>query len=122
MPDRKWKDSIGGRRLQPESLMMGYGYRPEWSEGSLKVPIFQTSTFVFETAEEGKAFFELAHGVREPKPGEHLGMIYSRLNNPSLEILEDRLAVWDGGEVAGALFRAWPPLPPRCSLTCGRAT
>ena len=102
MPDRKWKDSIGGRRLQPESLMMGYGYRPEWSEGSLKAPIFQTSTFVFETAEEGKAFFELAHGVREPEPGEHLGMIYSRLNNPSLEILEDRLAIWDGGEVAGA--------------------
>ena len=58
MPDRKWKDSIGGRRLQPESLMMGYGYRPEWSEGSLKAPIFQTSTFVFETAEEGKAFFQ----------------------------------------------------------------
>ena len=37
-----------------ESLMMGYGYKPEWSEGSLKSPIFQTSTFVFKTAEEGK--------------------------------------------------------------------
>ena len=44
----------------PESLMMSYGYKPELSEGAIKPPIFQTSTFVFKTAEEGKAFFEVA--------------------------------------------------------------
>jgi methionine-gamma-lyase len=80
--------------------MMGYGYRPEWSEGSIKCPIFQTSTFVFKTAEEGKAFFELAYGLREGGPAETPGLIYSRLNNPDLEILEDRLTVWDGAEAA----------------------
>ena len=96
---------IGGHKLRPESLMMGYGYRPEWSEGALKSPIFQTSTFVFETAEEGKAFFEIAYGIREKKPDENLGLIYSRLNNPDLEILEDRLTVWDGAE-ACAVFES----------------
>ncbi len=97
---RKWDDSICGECLHPESLMMGYGYMPAWSEGSLKSPIFQTSTFVFETAEDGKAFFEVATGKREARPGEKVGLIYSRLNNPDLEIVEDRLTLWDGAESA----------------------
>jgi methionine-gamma-lyase len=81
--------------MQPESLMMSYGYKPSWSEGAVKCPIFQTSTFAFESAEEGKAFFEVAYGLREKEPEESLGLIYSRLNNPDLEILENRLALWD---------------------------
>jgi methionine-gamma-lyase len=91
---------IGDHKLRPESLMMGFGYRPEWSEGAIKCPIFQTSTFAFKNAEEGKAFFELAYGLREKVPGESLGLIYSRLNNPDLEILEDRLTLWDDAEAA----------------------
>ncbi|TYP70351.1 cystathionine gamma-synthase family protein [Aquimarina intermedia] len=82
-------------KFNPESLMMTYGYKPELSEGSIKCPIFQTSTFVFKTAEEGKAFFELAYGLREKDPTEELGLIYSRINNPNLEILENRLSLWD---------------------------
>lgn len=81
--------------FKPESLMMSYGYKPELSEGAIKCPIFQTSTFVFKTAEEGKAFFEVAYGLREENVGEELGLIYSRLNNPDLEILEGRLTLWD---------------------------
>ncbi|UCF19402.1 MAG: cystathionine gamma-synthase family protein [Gemmatimonadota bacterium] len=91
---------IGKHRLRPESLMMGYGYRPEWSEGSIKCPIFQTSTFAFKSAEEGKRFFALAYGLEVKGPRESLGLIYSRLNNPDLEILEDRLTLWDGAEDA----------------------
>ncbi len=91
---------IGGHRLHPETLMMGYGYFPGLSEGAVKCPIFQTSTFVFRSAAEGKRFFELAYGLREPAPQELPGLIYSRINNPNLEILEDRLAIWDGGERA----------------------
>jgi methionine-gamma-lyase len=97
MDDSKHK-FIDGKELRPESLMMSYGYRPEWSEGALKIPIFQTSTFVFKTAEDGKAFFEAALGLREEGPSESLGLIYSRLNNPDLEVLEDRLTLWDGAE------------------------
>ena len=91
---------IGGQRLHPESLMMSYGYTPAWSEGAIKPPIFQTSTFVFRNAEEGKAFFELAYGLRQQEPDEQMGLIYSRLNNPSLEILEHRLTLWDEAEEA----------------------
>ena len=72
---------------KPESLMMSYGYQPQWSEGAIKCPIFQTSTFVFNSAEEGKAYFELAYGLREAGVEENPGLIYSRLNNPDLEIL-----------------------------------
>lgn len=92
------------KTFKPESLMMSYGYHPEWSEGAVKCPIFQTSTFVFASAEEGKEFFEVAYGKREA--GSHgAGLIYSRINNPDLEILEDRLTLWDNAE-ACAVFES----------------
>lgn len=85
-------------KFSPESLMMSYGYKPSLSEGAIKCPIFQTSTFVFKNAQDGKNFFEVAYGLREKRPGEELGLIYSRLNNPDLEILENRLTLWDKAE------------------------
>jgi methionine-gamma-lyase len=102
---RYHKRRIDDHELHPESLMMSYGYDPMLSEGAVKCPIFQTSTFVFENAEAGKAFFEVAYGLREKGPTEELGLIYSRLNNPDLEILEDRLTLWDGAEAA-AVFES----------------
>jgi methionine-gamma-lyase len=100
MWDKKAKKKIGDREMAPESLMMSYGYRPDWSEGALKAPIFATSTFTFPSAEAGKDFFYKAYGLREKGEGEEIGLIYSRLNNPSLEILEDRLTLWDGADEA----------------------
>jgi len=100
MWDKKSKKRIGDRELAPESLMMSYGYHPEWSEGAVKAPIFATSTFTFPSAEAGKDFFYKAYGLKEKEVGEEIGLIYSRLNNPSLEILEDRLTLWDGAESA----------------------
>ena len=94
---------LDGHELRPETLMMSYGYDPKLSEGAVKCPIFQTSTFVFRNAADGKAFFELAYGLREQRPSEEPGLIYSRINNPDLEILEDRLTLWDGAE-AGLVF------------------
>ena len=84
--------------MKPQSLMMSYGYKPELSEGAIKPPIFQTSTFAFASAEEGRSYFELAYGLREAQKVEELGLIYSRINNPNLEILEDRLCLWDEAE------------------------
>lgn len=101
----KWRDEIEGQPLRPESLMMSYGYVPEWSEGAVTSPIFQTSTFSFPTAESGKHAFELAYGLVDAEPGEEMGLIYSRLNNPDLEIAECRLALWDSAETA-ALFKS----------------
>ena len=80
--------------------MMGFGYDPSLSEGSLKPPIFLTSTFVFKTAQDGKDFFDYTSGRREPRAGQAAGLVYSRFNNPNLEVLEDRLALWEEGETA----------------------
>ncbi|HEX8468208.1 MAG TPA: cystathionine gamma-synthase family protein [Allosphingosinicella sp.] len=99
-PRRRPKAStleIGGRRLKPSTLMMGYGYDPTLSEGSLKPPIFLTSTFVFENAAAGKRFFE---GVTGKRPGGAEGLVYSRFNGPNQEILEDRLSLWEDAEDA----------------------
>lgn len=79
--------------------MMGYGYDPTLSEGSLKAPIFLTSTFVFEKAEDGKRFFEGITGKR-PGGGTAEGLVYSRFNGPNQEILEDRLRIWEDAEAA----------------------
>jgi methionine-gamma-lyase len=96
-PPRPSPSSIGNHKLTASTLMMGYGYDPELSEGSLKPPIFLTSTFVFENAAAGKRFFE---GVTGKRPGGAEGLIYSRFNGPNQEILEDRLAVWEDADDA----------------------
>ena len=88
---------IDGRELKPSTLMMGYGYDPVLSEGSLKPPIFLTSTFAFPSAADGKRHFE---GITGKRPGGADGLVYSRFNAPNQEILEDRLSVWDGAEDA----------------------
>ncbi len=88
---------IGGRTLKPSTLMMGHGFDPMLSEGALKPPIFLTSTFAFENAAAGKRFFEHITGKRK---GPADGLVYSRFNGPNQEILEDRLAVWDGADDA----------------------
>ena len=89
--------AIGDHQLHPSTMMMGYGFDPSLSEGSLKPPIFLTSTYVFESAADGKRFFEGITGVR---PGGAEGLVYSRFNGPNQEILEDRLALWEDAEDA----------------------
>jgi methionine-gamma-lyase len=89
--------SIGNHKLKPSTLMMGHGFDPTLSEGSLKPPIFLTSTFVFEKAADGKRFFE---GITGKRPGGSDGLVYSRFNGPNQEILEDRLALWEEGDDA----------------------
>ncbi len=91
------------KKKYPESAMMSYGYNPAEYGGAVKCPIFQTSTFVFPTAEEGKRQFELAYGLDEAKEGEEKAYIYSRISNPNLEICEKRLALWEAAE-DGAFF------------------
>ncbi len=68
----------------------GGGFRNEF--GSLGVPIYQSSTFIFESAEQGGKRFAL----EEP------GYIYSRLGNPTTNSLEEKLALLEGAEAAVA--------------------
>jgi methionine-gamma-lyase len=100
---RYHKLRIGQQRLRPETLMLGYGYEPALSEGSVKPPVFLTSTFVFKTAEDGRDFFDYLAGRRAPPADGQTGLVYSRFNHPNLEIVEDRLAIHEKAE-AGLVF------------------
>src|SRR6202162_582063 len=95
---RYHKTQIGNHALHPEPLILGYGSAPALSEGSAKPPVFLTSTFVFRTAEEGRDFFDYTAGRREPPAEGRSGLVYSRFNHPNLEIVEDRLAIYEGAE------------------------
>jgi methionine-gamma-lyase len=104
MDSRRYhKASIGEHALKPETLMLGYGYDPALSEGSVKPPVFLTSTFVFQTAEQGRDYFDYMAGRRAPPSDGQAGLIYSRFNHPNLEIVEDRLAIHEGAE-SGLVF------------------
>jgi methionine-gamma-lyase len=92
------KHRLANHVLHPETLMLGYGYDPLLSEGAVKPPVFLTSTFVFRTAEEGRDFFDYTAGRREPPQGSAAGLVYSRFNHPNSEIVEDRLAAYEGAE------------------------
>ncbi|WP_417771853.1 methionine gamma-lyase [Stappia sp.] len=69
-----------------------HGYDPMQNEGALTPPVHMTSTFAFETAGEGGEMFA----------GERAGHVYSRISNPTVSLLEARMATLEGGEAAVA--------------------
>ena len=70
-----------------------HGYDPQLNQGALTPPLHMTSTFVFETAEEGGEMFA----------GERQGHFYSRISNPTNDLLEQRIACLEGAEAGLAL-------------------
>lgn len=70
--------------------------------GSLKPPIYETSTFVFETAEQAKQYFIEAYSLEGASGQPSSGYIYSRLDSPNLKPAEHRIAVWENAD--GALL------------------
>lgn len=85
--------------FSPESLAIAGGYDPASSQNSVKPPIYQTSSFRFNSAAEGKAFFENAKGDA-PLEERNASLIYSRLNHPNVITAEFKLAQLDGAEDA----------------------
>lgn len=71
-----------------ETKAIHSGYDAKQMAGSLSVPMFQTSTFEFDSAEHGEQCFT----------GDADGYVYSRLGNPTVKVLEDRIAVLEGAE------------------------
>lgn len=71
-----------------ETNVIHSGYDARQMAGSLSVPMFQTSTFEFDSAEHGEQCFT----------GDADGYIYSRLGNPTVKVLEDRIAELEGAE------------------------
>lgn len=88
---------------KPQTQCMTRGYQPHLSEGAAFPPVFRTSTFLFRNAREGKRAFEIAYGISPQRAGESPALIYTRVNNPNVEMVEDRAVAWDGCEAA-ALF------------------
>ncbi len=102
-PERAYrKKKIEGHALKPETLAMSYGFDPMLSEGAIKPPIFQTSTFAFRSAAQGEAYFDIVSGREDDQGLIDNGLSYTRINNPNLEVLEDRLTLFDGTEDAVA--------------------
>jgi methionine gamma-lyase len=84
-------------KSNPKSAALGFatraihlGYDPMQCEGALVPPVYLTSTFAFESTEVGMQRFA----------GENPGYIYSRVGNPTVALLEGRLASLEGGEAA----------------------
>ena len=93
----------GAPAIKPQTEIFSKGYDPQRSEGAAIPPVFRTSTFIFKTAAEGKRAFEIAYGLDTIKKDESPALIYTRVNNPNSEILEQKVVAWDGAEAA-ALF------------------
>ncbi len=87
--------------LRPETLAVAFGYDPEMGMGSVKPPIFMTSTFVYPSAQHAKDVHQAYFDGSGPLVGE-TNHIYSRLGHPGLDFLEKRLAAIDGAEEAVA--------------------
>ena len=87
--------------MRPETLAVSHGYDPAMGMGSVKPPIFMTSTFVYPSAQAAKDVHEAFFDGSGPAVGQS-HHIYSRLGHPGLDFLEARLAAIDGGEAAVA--------------------
>jgi len=91
--ERNPKLQASGHQLAAETLLLSFGFDPTLSEGAVKTPIFLTSTFAYRTCEEGKLLFDYMSGRVPLPPGLQPGLIYTRFNNPNLQIVEERLAI-----------------------------
>ena len=73
--------------LKPATLALHAGQQPDPATGARAMPIYQTTSFVFEDADHAAALFNL----------EVSGHIYSRISNPTVAVLEERIAALEGG-------------------------
>ena len=78
--------------FKPETLAIHAGQIPDAATGARALPIYQTSSFVFDSADHAAALFNL----------QTFGNIYSRLSNPTVAVLEERVAALEGGRAAVA--------------------
>jgi len=73
-----------------DTLSLHAGYQPEKNAGSRQVPIYQTTSYLFDDVDHAAALFNLERG----------GHIYSRISNPTVAVLEERVAALEGGTAA----------------------
>ena len=100
--------------VKPQTEIFSKGYDPQRSEGAAVPPVFRTSTFIFKKAADGKRAFEIAYGLDAMKQGESPALIYTRVNNPNSEILEDKITAWDGAEAAAVFSSGMGAISSTC--------
>jgi len=100
MASQNDKSSRACRTRAAQTRLIHEGYDPSAHSGSVKAPIYHTSTFLFNSAEEGAAFFRVNNKTALPGDPEQAGLMYSRFSTPNVDLLEKRLAILDGGEGA----------------------
>ena len=83
---------MADRTFQPETLAIHAGQIPDAATGARALPIYQTTSFVFDSAEHAASLFNL----------QTFGNVYSRLSNPTVAALEERVAALEGGRAAVA--------------------
>ena len=81
---------MADRRFQPETLAIHAGQIPDAATGARALPIYQTTSFVFDSADHAASLFNL----------QTFGNVYSRLSNPTVAALEERVAALEGGRAA----------------------
>lgn len=90
----------------PETQVLTRGYDPRLSVGSVRPAVFRSSTYVFSSPESAERAFKIALGREQPRPGENVELIYSRLSHPNAEILEDQIVPLDRGAEGAAVFNS----------------
>src|SRR5512135_2912862 len=92
--------------LRPPTEVLTRGFDPSLSVGSARPAVFRCSTFVFSSPEAAERAFSIAQGKARPAEGEHVELIYARLNHPNAEILEDQMVPLEPGARAAAVFNS----------------
>jgi methionine-gamma-lyase len=92
--------------MGPNTAVLVRGFDPSLSVGSVRPAVFRASTFVFSSPEAAERAFAIAGGRARREPGEDVELIYSRMNHPNAEILEDHLVPMEPGARAAAAFNS----------------
>lgn len=87
-------------RRSPETESVSGGWSADKGLGSIKTPLFQTSTFLFESSAAAERLFDVTYGGAPLEDGEDPGFIYTRLDHPNLVAVEQKLAAWDVADQA----------------------
>jgi methionine-gamma-lyase len=82
------------------------GFDPSLSVGSARPAVFRSSTYVFSSPEAAERAFDIASGRAQRMEGENVELIYSRINHPNAEILEEQVVPLEHGAHAAAVFNS----------------
>src|SRR5882724_7598275 len=92
--------------LRPSTRVLTHGFDPSLSVGSARPAVFRSSTYVFSSPEAAERAFNVAAGRAQLLDGEQVDLIYSRLNHPNAEILEDQIVSLESGAEAALGFNS----------------